>query len=193
MDIANSSKPSKFKKLYRSLMQKYNNTIGVLTPYTLYRWIFTISFIIIYLIRTLMLHGWFIVTYALGIYLLNIFLAFLSPKFDPALEMDDEDEYEDEDEEGLSLPVHEDDEFKPFIRKLPEFKFWHSATKAVLLAFFCTFFDCLDIPVFWPILLIYFFGLFGVTMKRQIKHMIKYKYIPINIGKKHYTTERSCE
>ena len=48
-------------------------------------------------------------------------MAFLSPKFDPALEMDDED---DEDDEGLSLPVHEDDEFKPFIRKLPEFKFW---------------------------------------------------------------------
>ncbi|OUM60155.1 hypothetical protein PIROE2DRAFT_66485 [Piromyces sp. E2] len=190
MDIANSPKPSKLKKSYRSLVQKYNNAIGILTPYTLYRWLFTITFIIIYLVRTLMLHGWFIVTYALGIYLLNLLLAFLSPKFDPALEMDDED---DEDDEDLSLPVHEDDEFKPFIRKLPEFKFWHSATRAVLLAFICTFFDCLDIPVFWPILLIYFFGLFGVTMKRQIKHMIKYKYIPIDLGKKHYTTERSSE
>ena len=51
-------------------------------------------------------------------------MAFSSPKFDPALEMDDEDEDEDEDDEGLVLPVHEDDEFKPFIRKLPEFKFW---------------------------------------------------------------------
>lgn len=187
MDIANSPKPSRIKKTYRSLVQKYNNAVGILTPYTLYRWIFTISLIIIYLVRTLALHGWYIVTYALGIYLLNIFLAFLSPKFDPALEMDDEDE----DEEGLSLPVHEDDEFKPFIRKLPEFKFWHSATRATIIAMICTFFDFLNIPVFWPILVIYFFGLFGITMKRQIKHMIKYKYIPIDLGKRHYTIQKN--
>jgi len=30
------------------------------------------------------LQGWYIVTYALGIYLLNLFIAFLSPKVDPA-------------------------------------------------------------------------------------------------------------
>jgi len=53
-----------------------------------------------------------------------------------------------------------------------------------LISFFCTFFPFLDIPVFWPILLIYFIALFSVTMKNRIKHMIKHKYIPIvNIGK----------
>ena len=31
------------------------------------------------------LQGWYIVTYALGIYLLNLFIAFLTPKIDPAL------------------------------------------------------------------------------------------------------------
>ena len=29
-------------------------------------------------------------TYALAIYLLNLFIAFISPKFDPAVEEDDE-------------------------------------------------------------------------------------------------------
>lgn len=29
--------------------------------------------------------GWYIVTYALGIYHLNLFIAFLSPKVDPSL------------------------------------------------------------------------------------------------------------
>lgn len=29
--------------------------------------------------------GWYIVTYALGIYLLNLFIAFLTPQIDPAL------------------------------------------------------------------------------------------------------------
>jgi len=49
-----------------------------------------------------------------------------------------------------------------------------------------TFFSIFDIPVFWPILLLYFFALFFLTMKRQIKHMIKHKYVPWSMGKKAY-------
>ena len=41
------------------------------------------------------------------------------------------------------------------------------------MAFFMTFFSIFNIPVFWPILLLYFIALFVLTMKRQIKHMIK--------------------
>lgn len=59
---------------------------------------------------------------AVGIYLLNLFLAFLTPKIDPSLEMDTQ---ENELEEGPSLPTKADEEFKPFIRRLPEFKFWY--------------------------------------------------------------------
>jgi hypothetical protein len=40
------------------------------------------------------------------------------------------------------------------------------------------------VPVFWPILLLYWLLLFVVTMKRQIKHMIKHKYLPFTTGKK---------
>eukprot|EP00168_Porphyra_purpurea_P000565 TRINITY_DN10653_c0_g1_i1.p3 TRINITY_DN10653_c0_g1~~TRINITY_DN10653_c0_g1_i1.p3 ORF type:complete len:102 (-),score=26.02 TRINITY_DN10653_c0_g1_i1:54-359(-) len=86
-------------------------------------------------------------------------------------------------EEEGALPVSQEDEFKPFIRRLPEFKFWLSATKAFLVSFFCTFFRFLDIPVFWPILLIYFIALFCMTMRKQIQHMIKHKYIPFSLGK----------
>jgi len=32
----------------------------------------------------------------------------------------------------------------------------------------------------------YFFALFFLTMKRQIKHMIKYKYVPFSFGKTKY-------
>jgi len=61
-----------------------------------------------------------------------------------------------------------------------------AATQAFTAAFVCTFFGFLDIPVFWPILLIYFLILFSVTMRKQIRHMIKYKYIPFSMGKKVY-------
>lgn len=46
-----------------------------------------------------------------------------------------------------------------------------------------TFFSMFDVPVFWPILLFYWIVLFVLTMRRQISHMIKYKYIPFSVGK----------
>ena len=38
-------------------------------------------------------------------------------------------------------------------------------------------------PVFWPIVLVYWLMLFVLTMKRQIKHMIKHRYLPFTRGK----------
>lgn len=45
----------------------------------------------------------------------------------------------------------------------------HSATKGIIIAMICTFFDAFNVPVFWPILVMYFIMLFCITMKRQIK------------------------
>lgn len=59
----------------------------------------------------------------------------------------------------------------------------YSFTKAFCIAFVMTFFSVFDVPVFWPILLCYWIVLFVLTMRRQIAHMIKYKYIPLNLGK----------
>lgn len=168
---------------------------------------------------------------ALAIYLLNLFLAFLQPKFDYSLRTDI---LSDEIEEGLvrdaddgtaiSL-LQQDDEFRPFVRKLPEWNFWcvpfpcfwlhcsavcsasaswrpiaHicpcfvlfcvnsvcslffpiselnkwifyrlSAIRAIVVSLSCTFFAAFDIPVYWPILVVYFFVLFALTMRRQIQ------------------------
>jgi hypothetical protein len=49
-----------------------------------------------------------------------------------------------------------------------------------------TCFSVFDIPVFWPILVLYFLALFGMNMKNQIAHMIKYRYVPCSWGKKRY-------
>lgn len=56
--------------------------------------------------------------------------------------------------------------------------------KSFLVGLVMTLFPVFDVPVFWPILLMYWIVLLVVTMKRQIKHMIKYKYIPFSLGKK---------
>jgi len=59
----------------------------------------------------------------------------------------------------------------------------YSITKAFCIAFVMTFFSAFDVPVFWPILLFYWVVLFTLTMRRQISHMIKYKYVPFSFGK----------
>ena len=76
--------------------------------------------------------------------------------------------------------------FRPFARRVPEFKFWIYCTRAVIMSFAMTFFEMFNIPVFWPVLVVYFFVLFFITMKRQISHMMKYKYVPFDFGKTRY-------
>ncbi|XP_077253503.1 protein RER1B-like [Tasmannia lanceolata] len=149
------------------------------TPHSVGRWMGTLGVALIYVLRVYYLQGFYIISYGLGIYVLNLLIGFLSPKVDPELEVMD----------GASLPTRGSDEFRPFIRRLPEFKFWYSFTKAFCVAFVMTFFSVFDVPVFWPILLFYWIVLFVLTMKRQILHMIKYRYIPFSIGKQKYTEE----
>ena len=152
----------------------------------------------------------FIICYALAIYHLNLLIAFLTPNIDPGLQ----GKGLDDDSDGPLLPDSKNQEdFKPFVRRLPEFKFWYQGIKGIVIAFGTTFFEAFNVPVFWPILVMYrmlvkikkichffrkfffrslpafcfhFFILFFVTMKRQIRHMIKYKYMPFSSGKTKY-------
>ncbi|KAG0746170.1 hypothetical protein G6F57_007665 [Rhizopus arrhizus] len=167
--------------------RRFQQVLDQITPFAPYRWTGTVALLLLFTTRVIYAEGWYIIAYALGIYMLNLFLAFLTPKFDPSVELDTQDS---EMEEGPALPLKNDEEFKPFIRRLPEFKFWYSVTKAAIVSLFCTLFRLFDVPVFWPILLMYFIILFGLTMRRQIKHMVKYKYIPFDLGKKSYNNRR---
>lgn len=180
----------------------------LLTPHTPHsingkfgeRWVFLGGAIFVYLVRTLVYpRGWYIITYGLGIYLLNLFIAFLSPKFDPEFEFDEQDNYNsnisgrrssesDSGSRSQQLPGGslDDGEIRPFYRRLPEFQFWWAVTKGVVIALALTFTRATDIPVYWPILLIYFLFLFTFSMRKQISHMIRYRYVPWTLGKKRY-------
>ncbi|KAL9043964.1 MAG: hypothetical protein Q9214_002868 [Letrouitia sp. 1 TL-2023] len=171
-----SAQTTRLGRLYQTYLDKS-------TPYTTYRWCSTVALIILFFLRIVLAQGWYIVCYSLGIYLLNLFLAFLQPKFDPSLT---QDEGLEDGDASNSLPTKQDEEFRPFIRRLPEFKFWHSATRAILISFICTWFSIFNVPVFWPVLVVYFIILFSLTMRRQIQHMIKYRYVPFTFGKTRY-------
>lgn len=171
------SRPNFVTTFFKRMGQSYQLMLDRSTPFVTGRWVFTVLLMLAFILRIIFAQGWYIVTYALAIYHLNLFLAFLTPKIDPAMA-----DFEDEDG-GPELPTKQNEEFRPFIRRLPEFKFWYSATKATLIGFCCTFFELFNVPVFWPILVMYFITLFCITMKRQIKHMIRYRYIPFTWGK----------
>jgi len=161
-------------RLFESIQRRSSMLLDKSAPHTAIRWIFFFLLTLLYWLRVWYLQGFYIVTYGLGIYLLNLFIGFLQPQDDLSSS------------DGATLPVNESDEFRPFRRRVPEFRFWWSASKAVMISIIMTFFAIFDIPVFWPILLLYFMILFTVTMKKQIKHMIKYRYIPVTIGKPRY-------
>ncbi|KAG5342610.1 Protein rer1 [Termitomyces sp. T112] len=171
---------------FSKIQRQYQQTLDRWTPHVFQRWLSTGGLLTIFFLRILLAQGWYIVCYAHAIYLLNLLLAFLQPKFDPSLQDDlMADEIEEGGEDATSpLPSQRDDEFRPFVRRLPEWQFWLSSTRATIIALFCTFSEIFDVPVYWPILVIYFFVLFALTMRRQIQHMIKYKYIPFDIGRK---------
>ncbi len=103
-----------------------------------------------------------------------------------------EDLLADQIEEGVTspLPSQRGDEFRPFVRRLPEWQFWcdfpfpHmtaevdydcyvvrrlSTTRATVISFLMTFSAVFDVPVYWPILVMYFCVLFVLTMRRQLQ------------------------
>ncbi|KAH9602099.1 hypothetical protein KSS87_019033 [Heliosperma pusillum] len=81
-------------------------------PHLLRRWLATLGLAMVYGLRVYWVKGFHVVSYGLATYVLNLLIGFLSPKVDPELEGID----------GLSSPGRESDEYKPFERRLPEFR-----------------------------------------------------------------------
>lgn len=134
--------------------------------------------LVLYVVRVVVWPGWYIISYGLGIYLLNVLVDFVSPLEDP-------------DALGplasAELPMRADDEYRPFLRKLPEFASWVRATRALALGLVLTLFRFLDVPVFYPILILYFIMLFVSTLKQRVQHMLRHRYVPLSLGKPRFS------
>ncbi|XP_019177218.1 PREDICTED: protein RER1B-like [Ipomoea nil] len=155
----------------RDIPKPFQHYLDKTRPHPLYRWIGTFIFAILFALRVYSIQGFYVVTFFFGIFILCALVDFLTPLVNPSLQTSD----------GPS------DEFKPFIRLLPEFVFWFDFTLAFCVAFVLTFFSVFDSHYFhWQELLIFWILYFIYIMTCQIGHMLKYKYIPFNIGKQKY-------
>ena len=169
-----SSQSSRLERALTQFGRRYQTLLDRTVIQGPARWAGFVLLLALYWVRVWFAQSHYIVTYGLHIYLLNLLIGFLSPAVDPELE-------------GPTLPQKRgDEEFRPFSRRLPEFKFWYACTRGTVVALCMTFFSLFDVPVFWPILLVYFIALFVLTMRKQIAHMIKHRYIPFSFGKKRY-------
>lgn len=96
---------------------RYQTYLDLTTRHTTYRWASTAAILFLYILRVYLLQGFYVITYGLAIYTLNLVIGFLSPLTDP------------EENDGTELPINaispQDSEWKPFMRKVPEFKFWY--------------------------------------------------------------------
>lgn len=67
----------------------------------------------------------------------------MTPKIDPAMEFEEGFSYaflglnlwKFEDDEGPVLPKSNSEEFRPFMRRLPEFKFWYFGNFEIIFKF----------------------------------------------------------
>ncbi|KAL2906606.1 Protein RER1D [Bienertia sinuspersici] len=172
-EINDSAEPVPRLNWRTNLHKKFQYQLDRSVPHHLRRWLVTLGVAMIYILRVYWVKGFHVVSYGLATYVLNLLIGFLSPNVDPDLEGRD----------GISSPGRDNTEYKPFERRVPEFRFWYSITKAFIVSFMLTFISVLDVPVFWPILSSYWVFLFVLTMKRQLVHMIKYKYNPFSTAK----------
>merc|ERR1740130_1313198 len=97
---------SAVKKAFRPLSTRYQKVIDLATPHIQYRWYFSALVSLIYVARIFWVKGFFVVTYGLGIYLLNLLIPFISPHVDP-------------ENDGSALPTG-GSEYRPFERRLGE-------------------------------------------------------------------------
>lgn len=100
------------------LLSKFQYYLDKTAPKKIERWVFFCCFIFLYSVHILYIQTHYLVTYITSIYLLHGLIGFCTPQ-----EESIPDPFDNIDEE-VYIPQTVDDEFRPFMRRLPEFDFW---------------------------------------------------------------------
>mmetsp|Transcript_35512 Transcript_35512/g.91306 ORF Transcript_35512/g.91306 Transcript_35512/m.91306 type:complete len:209 (-) Transcript_35512:172-798(-) len=140
-----------------------------MVPWRRCRWIAFFIVLATFATQVALMERHFFIAYMIAIYLLNQVLLFISPATE-----DDE----------LPMAPQGGELDRPFVRALSEYRLWERGILCTLGALVLTWFDAFDVDVDPRALVVYFVILFVYTMKQQIVHMIKYKYVPWSGSKK---------
>lgn len=141
-----------------------------LVPHVYPRWAIKALLTLLYSVRVVSSMSHAFITYCLGIYLLHSFILFVTPKDENI-----PDPFENIQEE-IYNPKNIDNEFRPYVRKMPEFNFWMVNTLIIGCSFFLVLFDFTDVQVFTPIFVIYFIFILSFTLHKLWDHSTKFRY-----------------
>ncbi|AAZ12315.1 endoplasmatic reticulum retrieval protein, putative [Trypanosoma equiperdum] len=162
------------RKFTDNIKMTWSRLLDQTVPHRPLRWVMFVFMLSLYILRVYFCGGFYVISYVLGIHLLFLLVQVITPLAD-----------EDLGSEG-QLPhtaASPDEEFRPFVPRMQEFVVWCSMMKSVLVCTFLTLFRILDIPVFWPVLLLYFIFLTIIQVGERIRHMIRHRYVPWSAGK----------
>ena len=172
LHMQDASKLSVQLRILRNFFRKH---IDSLVIHKSRRWTAFAAVLGLFLFRMVYHQGYFAVCYILGFYILQNVILFLTPSSLPSIQDEEENEEHVYDIPDTQLEKSEDSS-KPIIRKLGEFNLWKKLMLGALVSLFTTFFEVLDFPVFWPILMFYFvFVALSIGIKQR-RHMKKYGY-----------------
>ena len=96
-----------FSKLRIQSSQRMQRLLDRSVPFAFHRWLAWVFLALLYTLRAYFVHGYYIVTYGLGIYNLNLMIGFLSPARDPSLSAS----------EGPTLPSSNNEEYRCVLGK----------------------------------------------------------------------------
>lgn len=146
--------PDTLRAQYTESKAQVEKFLTLSIRYRTERWLAAGGLTLLYILRILIGHSHYMLTYFLYMYVLVAFIAFITPY--------------SEDETG-QLPMHDEDDAKGYRRTLPEFDFWIKYVYAHVIAFLLSLFGFTDIPVYVPILIIYALVLTGMLLFQEIE------------------------
>ncbi|KAH0574488.1 RER1-like protein-retention of ER protein [Spironucleus salmonicida] len=158
--------PQQARKQYFKAKQQLKQLENLTAGFSLYRWIGTTVLTVFYLLFVLLTHSHYAIVYFLYIYILSAFIQFISPKTGDST---------------VALPVSTTDlaDAKNYQREMCEFDFWFVATIWTFISLILSFFPFTDIPVFWPVLVLY-----SIALTIAIVHKELQKWKSMNVDAK---------
>lgn len=163
--------------LARKARVTYQRYMDKSVPHKALRWSCFAFLTFLFVARIVSYGGFYVIAYGLFIHMLAQAVMMVTPLYDP------------EESRGGDLPTtnakgdERDDEFRPFVPVVQEFVVWKSVAKGVFISLLLTVIPLLDIPVYWPILVLYSIVLLAVNMGAKVKHMWQHGYVPWSAGK----------
>ncbi|KAI5152152.1 hypothetical protein ENBRE01_2607 [Enteropsectra breve] len=140
-------------------------------PYRRTRWTVFAALGLYFFCRIVKKDSHWLAAYVLCIYLIQCFILFATPK-DSSIP----DPFEAEEELQEYVAPTEENSHRPFIRNLPEYNFWTTVIQYLLIAHAVICFDFTNLPVYIPILVLYFVFMVIATVVKLWEHSSKYKY-----------------